>query len=338
MLYYFVGEDEWEKERKMREIAKISGTTQIFKVDNTVPNHAEWLKGFVVNESLFSNNAVVVIRAFDEWAKNERQSIEKVIGRMKEKGHFIFSTDVLQNSLARKIPKENILRFEIPKPWEERAWIDWIKQKASLIGLHTSDSVCRAILDKVGTNADLLVSEIYKLLVYTCPDHNVEEKDIEAVVFDYANKSTEQLTDSIGRRALSDAVNALYELRKGGVSHIMVISVIANYFHQLLKVRLLLERDRVDPKNWNDVVKVAKLLNLTRGRAAKLIGFTFSSSSNERRIRPCFAYTQEEMKEDLLSLFDLDIDVKSTSLEPWFSILEFLCNKVPKSALQSVIK
>ena len=181
-------------------------------------------------------------------AEDVRKSLEKFASRLAsaslpENQHFILSgphllkTSVFAKTLATAA---EIVVFAAEKPWEAvRNALGRVVEMAGAEGLRFAPDAAERLVAVVGPDTRSLANEIAKLRDYLSGSGDViAAADVDAVSSPGAGVEPEiwSVTDAIGRRDLSGALDALRKFDVGGAFAVLVSGAVEKFFRQLLDI------------------------------------------------------------------------------------------------------
>jgi DNA polymerase-3 subunit delta len=106
-----------------------------------------------------------------------------------------------------------VLRYDLPKRQADVA--EWVRQQARARGARLSPAEARYLVAQVGSDSDLLETELAKLAAYTL-GRPVTTDDIDEVCSPTLDARIYELTDAVGRRNAPAAFRVLEGLFAGG--------------------------------------------------------------------------------------------------------------------------
>jgi DNA polymerase III subunit delta len=123
-----------------------------------------------------------------------------------------------------------------------RAVPDWIRARATKLGLSISPRAVSLLADLIGNDLRTLSQELEKLGVYV-QDRQIEQEDVEALVSSAREASVLGMVDAVVEGRTGAAVRLLEQLRGEGSSSIQMLNMITRqYRHLILAKELTLAR------------------------------------------------------------------------------------------------
>lgn len=184
---------------------------------------------------------------------------------------------------------------ELPtiEPGERADLAGWLERKARGEGYDVEEGAIEELVDIVGEDLQLLVSELEKLLLYGMKDRTITIDSVRQAVSQARQYDVFALGDAIASGDTRQALNILNALTEGGMSTQLIISTLYANFRRLLVALELLDRG----KRFPDIVRQ---LNL------------WSYKNKESSVRK---FKKKEVRGMILRLFDADRTSKSTSVD-----------------------
>ncbi|MGA1794228.1 MAG: DNA polymerase III subunit delta [bacterium] len=110
---------------------------------------------------------------------------------------------------------------------------DWIRKRASHIGVQMSRSAAQLMEELVGSDLTLLANELDKMALYLQPKKRIDIKEVEEVVGNIRIFSIFELTRSLGEKRAGESVRMLRQLLEAGQSPVGIVALIAAHFRKL---------------------------------------------------------------------------------------------------------
>jgi DNA polymerase III delta subunit len=153
-------------------------------------------------------------------------------------------------SLIKKLPKDVVADFRLPKPWElEDYAVSFVSQEAKAIGLKLSSVMGRALVLGVGTDLGVLsweLDKVHKLLEYEQRlDQEVQASDLKSTLTSYSEFGPFPVVDAFSRRQLKPTGKALanfyrtYSGKNKSDSVILMCSILGRTLGQWLHAKTL---------------------------------------------------------------------------------------------------
>lgn len=192
--------------------------------------------------SLFATNKLVVIKGI---AKNQElaEKIDELLDKANEGTELIILEPKLdkRSKLYARLKKETALsEFSEVHPGALGAWV---VKEVTARGGRISSSTAKTLVDKAGSNQDLLSSEIDKLLIYSS---EITDQSIELLVEANPHSKTFELVDAVFRRDLKRVERLYAEQRALKVDPNQIIGLIAWQLHLLAAVKVASGRNPME--------------------------------------------------------------------------------------------
>ena len=146
-------------------------------------------------------------------------------------------------------------------------------------------------------------NEIEKLKLYKYSEKEINSNDIKMIVKKSFDSSVFNLTDAIIKRDKRKALEVFYELVNNNVDELMIISVMANNYRLIYKIKVLCNENSDD-----EVIKILKI-HPYRFKILKEQGYNYSSN---------------DLLDILKNLSDMDIKIKRGLIDKRLALELFL--------------
>ena len=120
--------------------------------------------------------------------------------------------------------------------------VRWIQQRAGAEDLHVAPAAARLLMEEVGDNLRVLVSELEKLRTYAGPGGQVGVAEVRALTPASKQSRVFDLTDALARQDRSRAFALVHELLSAGESPLGIIALTAYQTRTLMLVKSGAER------------------------------------------------------------------------------------------------
>lgn len=294
MITTLTGPNSYELKQKLDEIKrnfqKHFGESGIETLDAESITANE-LPTLTQGATLFAANRLVIIKNLSL----QKQLVEQFQALMKPaiaEVHVV----LVEASLDKRTSFYKLLKNETDfyefVLLDEATVVPWVVATAKLHGGTASTSVARKLVQYVGADQNLLLNEITKLVAY---DRNISNETIEALIERRPEDTIFQLLECALKGDTKYALNILHGLENAHEDPFQVANMLIWQAHIM--------------------AVVASALNLSDaeiGKTAKLNPFVVRKSRN---------LVSKRSKGDIVLVVDtiaeLDIKLKSTSIEPW---------------------
>lgn len=143
-------------------------------------------------------------------------------------------------------------------------------------------------------NYNRLENEINKLKMYKLEEKKITSEDIKKIVKKNLDTKTYDLTDAINVKDKKKAFNVYYELLNNNEDEIMIISVLANHFRLLYRIKVLMKDNKDE-----ELMKIFNIKHPFRLKSLK---------------EQTFYYDENDLLKYLKRLSEIDIKVKSSEV------------------------
>ena len=166
--------------------------------------------------------------------------------------------------------------------------------KSSLKDYKTDIITINLIKEYCNNDYTWINNELDKLKMYKLEEKEITTEDVELLIKKNLDSNIFDLMDAINQRNKTKLFNVYYELINNNEDEIKIISIIANNFRLLLKIKILLEDTKEE--------EIIKILSLHPYRFKKL---------KEQN----YIYSKTDLYEILKNLSELDINIKSGNID-----------------------
>lgn len=156
--------------------------------------------------------------------------------------------------------------------------------------------------DIVGKNVDVISSEIDKMVIYKNEDKEVSRSDIESISSKIINDNVFDLTDAIVKKDYEKIINNYNDLLKNGIDPVIIISLLGTQFTLIYQCKLLHNKNKSEST-------IASILDIHPYRVKLALESDF---------------LEYEVKEILLKLHELDIEIKTGKIDKFSGLEMFL--------------
>lgn len=191
----------------------------------------EWsaVMGELNSVPFFVDKLVVHLRAVDKLSKPQTEELLGYVNNPTPKIHLVMEAEALRSNsaLAKAVESKGLLlALAKEKEWaKEKALPQWIQEHVQSLGKQIDTNAAHQLAQWIGTDKQLLHSEIDKLICYIDERPNITGKDIETLCVPTKPESGFKLSDAVfarngpealrlTRKSLDDGVQALALLRQ----------------------------------------------------------------------------------------------------------------------------
>lgn len=195
-----------------------------------------------------------------------------------------------------------ILDFPKLKGYELEHWATTYIRKR---GYNISPAAIKMLIDLAGSDLQTVVNEIEKVLLFSDSRHNVSDSHIAELVGSSRQHGIFELTTAIGAKDRIGALIHLNSLLEGGEEPLMILSMMARHFRQVLIAKDILSRGG----SAQDAAA-----------AAQVPGFL-----TDKFIRQIKKVSSEEAEKMFLRLAEADLRFKSSGMNKKILLEALLC-------------
>ena len=248
---------------------------------------------------------LVYVSEAEKMSKEAQQQLIEYIDNPCAKSVLLLEADDLDRRMGFfKALREVacILDFPKLKNFELERWsAGYIRKRGS----NASPMAIKRLVDLAGSELQTLVSEIEKLLLFSGSRQSISDSDIENLVGCSRQHGIFELTEAIGMNDRAGALNHLNSLLDAGEKPLMVLSMLARHFRQVLIAKEILSRGG----SRQDAASAAQIPGFLVDR--------FLGQINKMRA--------EEAEKMLLRLAEADLRFKSSGMSEKILLETLLC-------------
>jgi len=200
--------------------------------------------------------------------------------------------------------KENSQVLEYPRlkgPAVERWAVSYMRSS----GYAAAPAVVKLLLETVGTDLQTLTTEIEKLTLFAGNSKVLTQEAVEELAGTRRQRGIFELIDALGRRDPRAALRILASLLDSGESPLMIVTMMARHYRQILIVKEMLESRR-KPSEISE--------------AAQVPAFIF-----EEFIRQARSIDRESARAMYVKLAETDRRFKSTNVDNRMVLEALIC-------------
>lgn len=254
-IYLFYGEETYLLESAVKKIKKsfgelILGINYIqineTNIENLISDIETPAFGYdkkliiVKNAGLFKKDKKGMPKGKSDLSNKIAKYIEENAKQLEETIVLIFiEEDITKNDLLKAIEKNGeVFNFEKLKPIEIKKRI---KNICNMYEVEIDDKTLQTFIETCGTNMQVLINEIRKLIEYAGKGGKITEEAIEKLATKEFDSVIFDLTDNLGKRNIREALEILKELiyNKEPVQKILI--TLYNHFKKIYLTKLALE-------------------------------------------------------------------------------------------------
>lgn len=230
------------------------GLTQLQVPDSDIDE----ITNVMSSGSLFASEQVLVLHNLDDISKTDQQPLVPVLEGLGP-GMIVVMTarpaprgpakkPNLSSPLVKYVKKAGkVIDCNTPPSYDYNDELTpWVRNEAERYGKSFAPGAVEEIISLVGESCDRLASEIDKLSLYLGDRDTIETEDVRKVVCVTADEDIFGLTDAVGERNATRALEVLPDLvpeHASSGSGIPVLAMIARHVRLLWQARLLLQNN-----------------------------------------------------------------------------------------------
>lgn len=308
MICLLYGEDEYLRNEYLKKIKKEFGEIQLGinyvqvdenNVSNIISNIETPAFGFpskliiAKDTGLFKKKNALADTLSDYLKTANLEGVELVFVEIAPEKNALFNT--ISKIGEVKEFKEQKLPQLITK----------VKSIAKAYNVNIAENTASYFIECVGTNMSDIINELRKLIEYAGNGGTIVKKDIDALSIKKSESIIFDLTDNLGRKKISEAIEVLHNLiyAKEPIQRILIM--LYNHFKKLYIIKLAVEENK----------NVAQSLKLKPNQAF-LVGKYQAQAKY---------FSKEELRSLLEELMKIDSSSKSGGIEINVGLETVLC-------------
>lgn len=311
-IYLIYGIEDYLINEYKNEIIKKINTENIICYDleeNTVSDiifEANTLSLFDEKKIIVCNNCSFLTSNSKNNNEKDIENLIKYINNPLKEVYIIFIVNNLKLDERKKIVKElkKISKVLEAKKIENYDLNNYIKNYIEKNKYKITNSCINLLISQVGTNLNILINEINKIFIYKNNDKIITEEDIKGLCITNIEDNIFKLTNSFLSERKEETVKIYRDLLLIGIKHEAIIGTIASQLRLLLQVNLM-------KKNGYSDKEMVSILKEHPYRIKLAKENTFSS---------------KKLKDKILELSYLDLDLKSNKINKDLGLELFLLN------------
>ena len=193
---------------------------------------------------MMSRHRLVFITEIDRLLEGGRRVLEDYLHAPADRCVVVLTASEIDRRTGFfRLLKEEAEILECPRlkgPELER----WVKAYLQGHGYRLSGTALKLLLDTVGSDLRMLVSEIEKIALCAGPGGVIPDAAVEEMAGATRQRGIFELTGAIGRRDVKGALRVLASLLDSGESSIGIVAMIARHYRQVLIAKEMLESRR----------------------------------------------------------------------------------------------
>ncbi|MEW6608296.1 MAG: DNA polymerase III subunit delta, partial [bacterium] len=315
--YLFLGEEEYQKEEIIARLKKITFPTSesmefnydIFYGDQT---DASTIIGVANSFPMLHNWRMIVVKNVDSLSNQGKNLLATYAENPAPFTRLILLANELQpqHSLYKTVVnKGTIVVFY---PLFDKQALTWIQSQSYQRGKKTiSTQAANLLIQRAGTNLNILNTELDKLLLYVANKPTIEENDILKASLGFHEENVFSLINAIGYRKKAQSLAIFKQLCNQGEELLPILYLITRHFRLLWQAKELQEQGKI-------LTQIAQILN---------IKFKKQQTAIWEQIK-LFSY--EELRQIFELLLQTDLSLKSCDYRTHPLVIELLIFKTCK--------
>jgi len=269
----------------------------------------EKLKRLFSSNSLFGGIEAVRIIDFDKWRKPEKEMVIDLLKRIQVKSEVFLETNKTYDLECKT------LNFSRPQPWKPKDWHTHIDKIARKLGVMIEKRAISTLFQNSGPDEMLIYSELKKLKSL---GKTITHEDI----LKYSFVSNRINLELLAIKTITGQHNGLFEkLQDLAVNFSIFLSVVTGILIDI--GRLKEETSSIHTPDWKEIQSISKTTGIALGRTARLMGFSFSGST-ETSVNTLKYFSSKKLNKVLIELQKLDEKLKTGNSDQSFVFLELL--------------
>ncbi|MBA3237514.1 MAG: DNA polymerase III subunit delta [Parachlamydiaceae bacterium] len=252
---------------------------------------------------LFSKRRTLLIENADKLDKESMASLESYFAAPNKSIFLILSATTFHRgtNFYKKCEKIGIvLEFAEEKPWEkERSIQEWISTVVKAEGKNIDSQCCQHLVKLLGTQQELLSSELQKLICYVGNRTSIVLQDISAVIAPVAVETIWQLGEAVFRRDGASALAICKRLLLDDLSFFAMLRQLRTQFQTEFQVCTIMA-------HGGDTSEVTRQFPHMKGGIL------------ERHVAMAQGYSMEGFKAGLLLIDEIELQAKNSGLDVSF--------------------
>lgn len=308
MVYLLFGEDEYLRNEYLKKIKKAFGEVKLginyVQIDeNNVTNIIS-----DIETPAFGFPSKLIIAKNTGLFKKKNALSESVAEYLKTA-----NLDGVELVFIEIEPEKNSLYNLVSKIGEVKEFkeqklpqlITKVKSIAKAYNVNIMENTASYFIECVGTNMSDIINELRKLIEYAGNGGTIGKQDIDALCIKKSESIIFDLTDNLGRKKISEAIEVLHNLVYAKEPIQRIIIMLYNHFKKLYIIKLAIEENK----------NIAQSLKLKPNQA-----FLVNKYQTQAKY-----FSKEELRSLLEELIKIDSSSKSGGIEINVGLETVLC-------------
>ena len=319
-LYLLYGEELFLLESSLKKIKKLFGETvkgiNYINIDDT--NYKELISDIETPSFGYEKKLIIARNTGILKKEGKKKNTEVVNLREKLNNYINENINIINTSVVLVFIEEDVdtklklyttidklgivCKFDYQKPMQVASRIKAICKEYEVT---IEDKTIMYFIENCGTNMQELINEIRKLIEYAGTGGKIKKEDINKLTIKKLENVIFDLTDSLGKKDISKALDVLNNLiyEKEPIQKILI--TLYNHFKRLYLVKLSLKQGK----------NIIDTLNLKPNQ-------TFLVNKYKQQAN---YFKEEELKRVLQKLRDLDYNYKNGLIDLQIGLETILC-------------
>ena len=312
-IYVFYGEETYLIEEYVKKIKKAFG--ELSNGINYITHDEKTIESIISDietPSFGYPKKLIIIRNSGIFKKDYNGTIKE-----KLKDYIKQNIEIINESVVIIFIEETVHKFDMYKTVEPVGiviefqelkpiqLVDKLKKICAMYKVKVSDKNLQYLIEISGTNMQDLINEIRKLIEYTGPGNEIKKETIEKLAYKQIQAVIFDLTDSLGTKNSSKALEILDGLIYNKEPIQKIIVILYGHFKKLYLTKLSLKEKK----------SVHEVLELKPNQS-----FLATKYTNQSRY-----FSEEEIREILDEIIELDYKSKIGKIEIETGLKAILC-------------
>ena len=254
-VYLFYGEESFKKRNYKRLLIDAVTSGNSFNLSVFEGKHIDWQAVYdsVVTVPLFAPKRLVIVENSEKFKarqskKNEDQKkvtasdegsdliLEKILSDLPKESCLAFFEDAAaKNKRIYKNIAEKGLVVECNADTEETV-LNWLARGCALSGKKVRKSTLQLLINRVGTDYDILKNEIDKITAYTGAREVIEDSDVFMVSCEAIESKIFDMLDAMGNKRPDIVIKKYNDLIANREHPLYILAMIRNQFRNMLQI------------------------------------------------------------------------------------------------------
>jgi len=256
------------------------------KIDKNTKDKLSSIKSFISSNNMFGINNIFIARDFDNFKESDKNQLITIMMKNSDLTFYI------EGSATSKISKN--IKYNKPKPWEEKKWIEYILEISYLLKVSIDRKVAHLFFQTYSNNDYLIYNELKKL-------KSLCRKIAEEDFLKYINYSKNDETYELIQKIIEESEDKIDFDKFSDIDVAILINHISTFFLDMLKIYESTEKKEF---SWNDIKILSTKENIKSKRIADIVGYSFSK--DEKKVNFLKKYSYKKAKNILSLLQEYD--------------------------------